>query len=87
MKSWFRDLALLAIGFTGAEKGGLVKELNPVLDERGNIQTVNYMTSQEGVCDAGDIGREQSLVVWLFLKGERRTMPQISGSQEDRGCP
>jgi glutamate synthase (NADPH/NADH) small chain len=63
------ELALLAIGFTGAEKGGLVEELKLDLDERGNIKSNNYMTSQEGVFAAGDIRRGQSLVVWAISEG------------------
>lgn len=63
------ELALLAIGFTGAEKGGMVEELELELDERTNIKTTGYMTSQEGVFAAGDIRRGQSLVVWAISEG------------------
>lgn len=63
------ELALLAIGFTGAEKGGMVEELKLDLDDRGNIRTENYMTSDEGVFAAGDIRRGQSLVVWAISEG------------------
>jgi glutamate synthase (NADPH) small chain len=63
------ELALLAIGFTGAEKGGMVEELKLELDERTNIKTVNYLTNQEGVFAAGDIRRGQSLVVWAISEG------------------
>jgi glutamate synthase (NADPH/NADH) small chain len=63
------ELALLAIGFVGAEKGGLVEELKLELDERGNIRTTNYMSSQEGVFSAGDVRRGQSLVVWAISEG------------------
>ena len=63
------ELALLAIGFTGAEKGGMVDELKLTLDERGNIKTQNYRTTQEGVFAAGDIRRGQSLVVWAISEG------------------
>jgi glutamate synthase (NADPH/NADH) small chain len=63
------ELALLAIGFTGAEKGGMVEELKLELDERTNIKTQNYMTSQEGIFAAGDIRRGQSLVVWAISEG------------------
>ncbi len=63
------ELALLAIGFIGAEKGGMVDELKLELDERGNIKTQNYKTSQEGVFAAGDIRRGQSLVVWAISEG------------------
>lgn len=63
------ELALLAVGFVGAEKGGMVDELKLELDERGNIRTENYMTSQEGIFAAGDIRRGQSLVVWAISEG------------------
>jgi glutamate synthase (NADPH/NADH) small chain len=63
------ELALLAIGFTGAEKGGMVEELKLELDERTNIKTSDYMTSQEGIFAAGDIRRGQSLVVWAISEG------------------
>jgi glutamate synthase (NADPH/NADH) small chain len=63
------ELALLAIGFVGAEKGGMVDELKLEIDARGNIKTENYMTSQEGVFAAGDIRRGQSLVVWAISEG------------------
>ncbi len=63
------ELALLAIGFTGAERGGMVDELKLALDERGNIKTQNYRTTEEGVFAAGDIRRGQSLVVWAISEG------------------
>jgi glutamate synthase (NADPH/NADH) small chain len=63
------ELALLAIGFTGAEKNGMIDELKVTLDERGNIKTQNYHTTQEGVFAAGDIRRGQSLVVWAISEG------------------
>lgn len=63
------ELALLAIGFVGAEKGGMIDELQIALDERGNIKTENYMTSQQGIFAAGDIRRGQSLVVWAISEG------------------
>lgn len=63
------ELALLAIGFVGAEKGQLLSELGVELDTRGNIKSENYMTTQEGVFAAGDIRRGQSLVVWAISEG------------------
>lgn len=63
------ELALLAIGFAGPERAGLVSELGLELDERGNIRTTHYMTSQEGVFAAGDARRGQSLVVWAISEG------------------
>jgi glutamate synthase (NADPH/NADH) small chain len=63
------ELALLAIGFVGAEKPGMVEELKLEIDERGNIRTEDYKTSQEGIFAAGDIRRGQSLVVWAISEG------------------
>jgi glutamate synthase (NADPH/NADH) small chain len=60
---------LLAIGFTGAEKSGLVEELKLEIDERGNLKTKDYMTSQKGIFAAGDMRRGQSLVVWAISEG------------------
>lgn len=63
------ELALLAVGFVGAEKGGMIEELQIELDARGNIKTENYMSSREGIFAAGDIRRGQSLVVWAISEG------------------
>ena len=63
------ELALLAVGFVGAEKAGMVDELQVALDERGNIKTENYMSTREGIFAAGDIRRGQSLVVWAISEG------------------
>lgn len=63
------ELALLAIGFVGAEKGGMIEELGLAIDERGNIKSENYMSTVEGVFAAGDIRRGQSLVVWAISEG------------------
>jgi glutamate synthase (NADPH/NADH) small chain len=51
------------------KKTGLVQELKLELDERGNLKTENYMTSQEGIFAAGDMRRGQSLVVWAISEG------------------
>lgn len=63
------ELALLAIGFVGAEREGMIGELGVELDDRGNVVTQNYMTSVEGVFAAGDTRRGQSLVVWAISEG------------------
>jgi len=63
------ELALLAIGFMGAEKKGLVEELKLAIDDRGNLKTHNYMTSKRGIFAAGDMRRGQSLVVWAISEG------------------
>ena len=64
------DLVLLALGFTGPEKEGMLKQLDLKLDPRGNVATDGqYMTSEPGVFAAGDMRRGQSLVVWAISEG------------------
>ncbi|GAB2758922.1 glutamate synthase subunit beta [Salinifilum aidingensis] len=64
------QLALLAMGFTGPERAGLVDELGVDLDERGNVaRSEQFMTSVDGVFSAGDMGRGQSLIVWAISEG------------------
>ena len=66
------DLVLLAMGFTGPTKTGLLDELGVALDSRGNISTdENYMTSVPNVFAAGDMRRGQSLVVWAIAEGRK----------------
>ncbi|MFA6431532.1 MAG: glutamate synthase subunit beta [Candidatus Margulisiibacteriota bacterium] len=66
------DLVLLALGFTGPEKEGMLTELGIELDDRGNVKTdLKYMTSQKGVFSAGDMRRGQSLIVWAIAEGRR----------------
>jgi glutamate synthase (NADPH) small chain len=64
------DLVLLAMGFTGPVRNGLLDSLNVALDTRGNVAAdENYMTSVPGVFAAGDMRRGQSLVVWAIAEG------------------
>ncbi|MDP8264477.1 MAG: glutamate synthase subunit beta [Candidatus Aceula lacicola] len=64
------DLLILAMGFMGPFKKGLVDNLNIQLDERGNVRTdEKYMTSANGVFAAGDMRRGQSLIVWAIHEG------------------
>ncbi|HZY03381.1 MAG TPA: glutamate synthase subunit beta, partial [Anaeromyxobacteraceae bacterium] len=66
------DLVLLALGFVGPEREGLIAELGVKLDERGNVWTdEEKMTSIPGVFAAGDAARGQSLVVWAIHEGRR----------------
>jgi len=66
------DLVLLAMGFTGPVKSGLLTDLGVELDPRGNVKTDDaYMTSVDGVFAAGDIRRGQSLVVWAIAEGRK----------------
>jgi glutamate synthase (NADPH/NADH) small chain len=66
------DLVLLAMGFTGPVKNGMVEKLGVSLDQRGNIATgADYMSSVKGVFSAGDMRRGQSLVVWAIAEGRK----------------
>ncbi|MBD8869700.1 glutamate synthase subunit beta [Nocardioides donggukensis] len=64
------ELVLLAMGFTGPEREGLVDQLGVELDERGNVaRDDSYASSVDGVFVAGDAGRGQSLIVWAIAEG------------------
>jgi thioredoxin reductase len=64
------DLVLLAMGFTGAERPGLLAGLGVDFDQRGNVaRDGSYATSVPGVFAAGDMGRGQSLIVWAIAEG------------------
>ena len=63
------DLVLLALGFTGPVKSGMLEQLGVDLDARSNVATKNYMSSVPGVFAAGDMRRGQSLVVWAISEG------------------
>ena len=66
------ELVLLAMGFLGPERAGMLEKLEVKLDERGNVLSDNnYMSSVEGVFAAGDIRRGQSLVVWAIAEGRQ----------------
>jgi glutamate synthase (NADPH/NADH) small chain len=64
------DLVLLAMGFVGPEKPGLLTDLDVKLTDRGNVaRGADYETSVPGVFVAGDMGRGQSLIVWAIAEG------------------
>lgn len=64
------DLVLLAMGFVGPEKEGLLTDLEVKLTERGNVaRGADFDTSVPGVFVAGDMGRGQSLIVWAIAEG------------------
>ncbi len=64
------QLVLLAMGFLGPQKNGMLDQLGVELDGRGNVMTdKNWMTSVEGVFSAGDMHRGQSLIVWAIAEG------------------
>ncbi len=64
------DLVLLAMGFVGPEKDGLLTDLKVELTDRGNVaRDDTFATSVPGVFVAGDMGRGQSLIVWAIAEG------------------
>jgi glutamate synthase (NADPH/NADH) small chain len=64
------ELVLLAMGFVGPRRGGVVSELGLRLTDRGNVwRDENWMTSEAGIFTAGDMQRGQSLVVWAIADG------------------
>jgi len=64
------DLVLLAMGFVGPERNGLIAELGIELTERGTVaRNAGWMTNVEGVFAAGDMQRGQSLIVWAIADG------------------
>jgi glutamate synthase (NADPH/NADH) small chain len=66
------DLVLIAMGFLGPVRNGMIEELGVQLDNRGNVATdENYMSSVPGVFAAGDMRRGQSLVVWAISEGRQ----------------
>ena len=66
------DLVLIAMGFLGPVRNGMIEQLGVVLDPRGNVATdQNYMSSVPGVFAAGDMRRGQSLVVWAISEGRK----------------
>ncbi len=64
------DLVLLALGFVGPEKPGMIEQLGVKLTDRGNVwRDARWMTSVDGVFTAGDMQRGQSLIVWAIAEG------------------
>jgi glutamate synthase (NADPH/NADH) small chain len=64
------DLVLLAMGFLGPERQGLLSDFGVKLTERGNVwRDDRWMTSERAVFTAGDMQRGQSLIVWAIAEG------------------
>ena len=64
------DLVLLAMGFLGAEREGMLSELGVKMTDRGNVwRDEQWMTTAPGVFTAGDMQRGQSLIVWAIAEG------------------
>ena len=64
------DLVLLAMGFVGPEREGLLTDLGVEITDRGNVaRDQRFATNVPGVFVAGDMGRGQSLIVWAIAEG------------------
>jgi len=67
------DLILLAMGFLGPRKAGMLAQSGVELTDRGNVDadTENYHTSEDMVFACGDMRRGQSLIVWAIREGRQ----------------
>ena len=64
------DLTLLAMGFTGSEKPGMLEQLGVKFTDRSNVwRDQKWMTNVDGVFTAGDMQHGQSLIVWAIAEG------------------
>ncbi len=64
------ELVLLAMGFVGPQRPGLLEQLGVDINERGNVTRDGaYKTSLDDVFVCGDMGRGQSLIVWAIAEG------------------
>jgi glutamate synthase (NADPH/NADH) small chain len=64
------ELVLLAMGFLGPQRAGLLEQLGVTLDPRSNVaRDDRFMTSEPGIFACGDMGRGQSLIVWAIAEG------------------
>ena len=69
-KVWPADLVLLAMGFLGPERDGLLDQLGVRMTDRGTVwRDERWMTTIPGVFTAGDMQRGQSLIVWAIAEG------------------
>jgi glutamate synthase (NADPH/NADH) small chain len=67
------DLVLLAMGFLGPRRDGLLEQAGVELDTRGNVKAsvADYRTTTPKVFTCGDMRRGQSLVVWAIREGRQ----------------
>ena len=66
------DLVLLAMGFLGPERNGMLPQFGVSMTTRGNVAVNDdKMTSVPGVFAAGDMARGQSLIVWAITEGRQ----------------
>ena len=74
------DLVLLAMGFLGPVKSGMIEQFEKAglqLDSRGNVKADfgdhagAHRTALDKVFAAGDMRRGQSLIVWAIAEGRK----------------
>jgi glutamate synthase (NADPH/NADH) small chain len=64
------EIVLLAMGFVGPQRAGMIEQLGVDLNERGNVRRdADYRTNLDHVFACGDMGRGQSLIVWAIAEG------------------
>ncbi|HEY3722142.1 MAG TPA: glutamate synthase subunit beta [Acidimicrobiia bacterium] len=64
------ELVLLAMGFLGPQREGLLEQLGVELTDRGNVaRDDRWATNIDGAFVCGDMGRGQSLIVWAIAEG------------------
>jgi len=64
------ELVLLAMGFVGPEKPGMLEQMGVSLNPRGNVaRNPSWQTNLPNVFACGDMGRGQSLIVWAIAEG------------------
>jgi len=81
------DLVLIAMGFVGPIRNGMIDELGVKLDSRGNVATdQSNMSSEPGVFAAGDMRRGQSLVVSAIAEG-RKTAASVDAYLKTKAMP
>ncbi|HEX6966728.1 MAG TPA: glutamate synthase subunit beta [Gemmatimonadaceae bacterium] len=88
------DLVLLAVGFAGPVREGVLAELGVALDARGNVAAgSDHMTSVDGVFAAGDVRLGASLIVWAIREGRdaargiREYLRDAGGGMRDAVSP
>jgi len=67
------DLILLAMGFLGPRKQGMIEQSGVELTDRGNVDAnvKDYRTSDPAIWACGDMRRGQSLIVWAIREGRQ----------------
>jgi len=64
------ELVLLAMGFVGPQRAGLLAQLGVDINERGSVaRDDQFRTNLANVFVCGDMGRGQSLIVWAIAEG------------------